>query len=153
MYTPVATNCAPCFDIVCKSLSPVLSIDVTSLRSTMHLRLSPVRWVSFQILLTSLAHNPTKRPCRIHFSSSGVPVLVIFNTSNLFRLANRLARLLTRSGAGVSSVSRTEGSYFVGASHSVPGLRLGVFRMRTSVPPHSKETSSITVFINQMPRP
>ena len=77
-------NCAPSFDMLCKSLSPFLSINVTSLRSTMHFKLSSVRWVFFQHLLSSLTHNPTNRPCRIHFSSSGVSVLVIFNTSISF---------------------------------------------------------------------
>ena len=74
-------NCAPPFDIVRKSLSPCLSINVTSLRSTTHFRFPSVRWVSFQLLLSSLTHNPTKRPCKVHFSSTGVSVLVIFNTS------------------------------------------------------------------------
>src|SRR5260370_37088726 len=81
---PVAMNCAPCFDMVRRSVSPFLSINVTSFRSTTHLRLSSARWVFFQFLLSSLTHNPTKRPCRIHFSSAGVSVLVIFNTSISF---------------------------------------------------------------------
>jgi hypothetical protein len=106
MYTPVAMNCAPCFDIVCKSLSPVLSMDVISLRSTMHFRLSSARWVFFQILLSSLTHNPTKRPCRIHFSSSGVSVLVIFNTSVSF--VDESTRSLVGYGGGLVSARTRE---------------------------------------------
>src|SRR2546428_516656 len=77
-------NCAPSFDMVRKSLSPFLSINVTSLRSTVHFLLLSVRRVFFQLLLSSPTHKPTKRPCRIHFSSVGVSVLVIFNTSTSF---------------------------------------------------------------------
>src|SRR5712671_4522584 len=84
MYIPVAMSCAPSLDMVRKSLSPFSSINVTSFRSTMHFRFLSARWVFFQHLLSSLTHNPTKRPCRIHFSSSGVSVLVIFNTSISF---------------------------------------------------------------------
>src|SRR5260370_16619708 len=86
MYIPLAMNCTPCFDMVRKSLSPFSSINVTSFRSTMHFRLSSVRWVFFQHLLSSLTHNPTKRPCRVHFSSADVSVLLIFNTSTSFFL-------------------------------------------------------------------
>src|SRR5260370_4775694 len=80
-------NCAPSFDMVRKSLSPFLSINVTSLRSTMHFRLLSVRWVFFQLLLSSLTHNPTKQPCRIHRFSVGVSLMVILNTfTSLVRL-------------------------------------------------------------------
>src|ERR1700691_5230888 len=73
-------NCAPCFDMARKSLSPFLSIDVTSFRSTTHFRLLSVRWIFFQGLLSSLTHKPTKRPCRIHRFSVGVSLTVILNT-------------------------------------------------------------------------
>ena len=142
-------NCAPSFDIVCKSLSPFLSTNVTSLRSTMHFRSSSVRWVFFQHLLSSLTHNPTNRPCRIHLSSTGVSVLVIFNTSISFVWLVSLTCSQRRTVVG----SAKSGNYFIGESHSVTAWPVGAFRMRTSVPPHSKQTSSITDFISQMPRP
>jgi hypothetical protein len=72
---------------------------------------------------------------------------------NLFRLTNRFVRLPTNGVAVVTSVCRTDGDYFVGASHSVPGCRFGAFRICTSVPPRSNETSSITDFITKIPRP
>src|SRR5260370_20766299 len=87
-------NCAPSFDMVRKSLSPFLSINVTSLRSTLHFRFLSVRWVFFQLLFSSPTHNPTKRPCRIHVSSGGVSVFVIFNTSASF--VSRIGSFATR---------------------------------------------------------
>ena len=142
-------NCTPCFDMVRSSVSPFLSINVTSLRSTTHVRLSSARWVCFQILLSSPTHRPTRRPCRIHFSSAGVSDLVIFNTSISFVWLVSLACSQRRAVVG----SAKSGNYFIGESHSVTAWPVGAFRMRTSVPPHSKETSSITDFISQMPRP
>src|ERR1700693_4696231 len=85
--------------MVRKSLSPCLSINVTSLRSTTHFRFPSVRRVSFQHFLSSLTHNPTKRPCKVHFSSIGVSVLVIFNTSiSLIWESVRLAAAVVNSG-------------------------------------------------------
>jgi hypothetical protein len=87
-------NCAPAFDMVRKSLSPFVSMNVTSFRSIMHFLWLSARWDSFQLLLSSLTHNPTKRPCRIHFSSAGVSVLEIFNKSTS-SFAKRLVRPTT----------------------------------------------------------
>src|SRR6267378_2994595 len=100
MYIPVAMSCAPSLDMVRRSLSPFSSINVTSLRSTTHFRFLSARWVFFQHLLSSLTHNPTKRPCRIHFSSTGVSVLVIFNTSISFvwRIGSFVCRQQRRRG-------------------------------------------------------
>src|SRR5258708_4069937 len=85
---PPATNCTSCLAMARSSLSPPLSMNVTSLRSSTHFRPLPVRCVFLQLVLSSRTHGPTKRPCRIHFSSAGVSVLVIFNTST--SLARRI---------------------------------------------------------------
>src|SRR6266849_6094726 len=79
-YSPLAISCAPFLDIARSSRSPLLSMDVTSSRSIMQARLSWLRCALFQVVLSSLTHGPTKRPCTIHFLSVGVSVMVIFST-------------------------------------------------------------------------
>src|SRR5713226_8056909 len=80
-YSPLAISCAPFLDIARSSRSPLLSMDVTSLRSIMQGRLSEPRCALFQAVLNSLTHGPTKRPCTIHLLSVAVSMMVIFNTS------------------------------------------------------------------------
>src|SRR5260370_12743409 len=145
-----ATNCTPCLDMARSNLSPPLSVNVTSLRSTTKFRPFSVRCVFRQLVLSSRTHGPTSRPCRIHFSSADVSVLVIFNTSTSFvwRIDSFACR---QSGAVFGSVCRTEGKYFLGASRSILGWRVAAFRIWTSVLPHSKETSSMATLISQMP--
>src|SRR5258708_4178553 len=79
-YIPAAMSCAPFLDIARSSRSPLLSMDVTSLRSIMQARLSGLLCALFQVVLSSLTHGPTKHPCTIHFLSVGVSVMVIFST-------------------------------------------------------------------------
>src|ERR1700751_3209111 len=62
-----------------RSRSPLLSIKVTSFRSTMHAPLSSVRWFTFQHVLSSSTQGPARRPCRVHLSSVIVLLKLIFN--------------------------------------------------------------------------
>src|SRR5260370_11847041 len=39
-----------------------------------------LRWVLFQLVLSSPTHGPTSRPCRIHRFSVGVSLMVILST-------------------------------------------------------------------------
>src|SRR6266478_5760704 len=64
-----------------RTASPSRSMDVTSISSTMHLRV-PTRWsASLQVDLSSAAHWPTSCPCNDHLCSSGKSVRVIFSTT------------------------------------------------------------------------
>src|SRR6266404_7905792 len=80
-YNPLAISCAPFLHMARSSRSPLLSMNVTSLRSIMQARLSSLRCALFQVVLSSLTHGPTKRPCTIHLLSVAVSVMVIFSTS------------------------------------------------------------------------
>src|SRR6266446_3880121 len=80
-YNPLAISCAPFLHMARSSRSPLLSMNVTSLRSIMQARLSWLRCAFFQVVLSSLTHGPTKRPCTIHLLSVAVSVMVIFSTS------------------------------------------------------------------------
>src|SRR6266446_7397798 len=79
-YSPLAISCAPFLHMARSSRSPLLSMNVTSLRSIMQARLSWLLCALFQVVLSSLTHGPTKHPCTIHFLSVGVSVMVIFST-------------------------------------------------------------------------
>src|ERR1700722_2297834 len=59
--------------------SPLLSMNVTSWRFTMHRRLWVVRCALFQFAFSSLTYGATRRPCRVHSSSFVVLVMVIFS--------------------------------------------------------------------------
>src|SRR6478672_7420172 len=72
-------NCAPSSRSTRSSPSPVLSINVTSFRSTMQARFLSVWWFLFQLVLSSRTQTPLRRPSRIHFSSTGVSLKLIFN--------------------------------------------------------------------------
>src|SRR6266849_6712399 len=80
-YSPLAISCAPFLHMARSSRSPFLSMNVTSLRSIMQARLSWLLCALFQVVLSSLTHGPTKRPCTIHLLSVAVSVMVIFSTS------------------------------------------------------------------------
>src|SRR2546430_15866365 len=54
-------------------------MNVTSLRSTMQTRRTSVRWLFFQHALNSCTQGSVSRPCRIHLSSAGVSLKLIFN--------------------------------------------------------------------------
>src|ERR1700741_5266069 len=79
VYIPLAVNFAPSLASKRKSRSPHLSMNVTSLRSTMQSRRTSVRWLFFQHALSSCTQGSVSRPCRAHLSSSGVSLKVIFN--------------------------------------------------------------------------
>src|SRR5713226_7576665 len=72
-------NCAPSLDSLRNSRSPLLSMNVTSLRSTIQARRASARWFFFQHVLSSCTHGWISWPCRIHLSSAGVSLNVIFN--------------------------------------------------------------------------
>src|SRR6202030_2745785 len=76
---PLAVNRAPSLAMMHKSRSPLLSMNLTSSRSTMHARPSSVRWFTFQHVPSSCTQGPARRPCRIHLSSVGVLLKLIFN--------------------------------------------------------------------------
>src|SRR5580698_1655826 len=76
---PLAVNCAPFLANRRKKRSPLLSMNVISLRSTIQARRTSVRWFFFQHALNSCTQGWTSRPCRIHLSSAGVSLKVIFN--------------------------------------------------------------------------
>src|SRR5216684_3709455 len=80
-YSPLAITCAPFLHMARSSRSPLLSMNVTSLRSIMQARLSWLLCALFQVVLSSLTHGPTKRPCTIHLLSVAVSMMVIFSTS------------------------------------------------------------------------
>src|SRR5260221_1466069 len=80
-YRPLAISCAPFLDIARSSRSPLLSMNVTSLRSITQARLSWLLCALFQAVLSSLTDGPTKRPCTIHLLSVSVSVMVILSTS------------------------------------------------------------------------
>src|ERR1700719_1672457 len=75
---PLALNCAPSLASRHKSRCPLLSMKVTSFRSTMHARPAFVRWFTFQHVLSSCTQGPARRPCRVHLSSVGVLLKLIF---------------------------------------------------------------------------
>src|SRR5580700_7846364 len=54
-------------------------MNVTSLRSTMQARRTSVRWFFCQHALNSCTQGSVSRPCRIHLSSAGVSLKLIFN--------------------------------------------------------------------------
>src|SRR6266852_6849572 len=75
--------------ISARTASPFRSTNVTSISSTMHLRVSPSCRPSLHVDLSSAAHWPTNCPCKDHLCSSGKSVIVIFSTT--------LPRLLARN--------------------------------------------------------
>jgi hypothetical protein len=77
VYIPVAIKCVPSFDMVRKSRSPLLSMNVTSLRSTVHPRPFCARCLFFQHVLSSPTHGWTKRPSRVHLCSVAISAIVI----------------------------------------------------------------------------
>src|SRR5258705_8280091 len=79
VYVPLAVNFAPSLASKRKSRSPHLSMKVTSLRSTMQSRCTSVRWLFFQHALNCCTQGSASRPCRIHLSSAGVSLKLIFN--------------------------------------------------------------------------
>src|SRR5260370_3197873 len=80
-YSHLAISCAPFLHMARSSRSPLLSMNVRSLRSIMQARLSSLRCALFQVVLSSLTHGPTKRPCTIHLLSIAISVMEIFSTS------------------------------------------------------------------------
>ena len=74
-------NCAPALDMLRNSRSPRLSMNVTSLRSTTHVRPWRLRIRLLQFVLSSPIQGPTRQPWRIHRISVGLSLVVILNTS------------------------------------------------------------------------
>ena len=63
--------------MVRRSRSPLLSMNVTSLRSTVHPRPFCARCLFFQHVLSSPTHGWTKRPSRVHLCSVAISAIVI----------------------------------------------------------------------------
>src|SRR6266852_5054953 len=97
-YSPLAISCAPFLHMARSSRSPLLSMNVTSLRSIMQARLSSLLCALFQAVLNSLTHGPTKRPCTIHLLSVAVSMMVI-----LSMLIRRLVAHSTEIRSGATS--------------------------------------------------
>ena len=93
-------NCAPSLDIVRKSFAAPLSMNVTSLSSTMHARPLRVRATLLQIDLSSLTQGPNRRPCKTHRISVGVSVMVIFSTFPSLASASDATACFYRKQAG-----------------------------------------------------
>src|SRR6266404_5861451 len=108
LYMPSAVSSAPSLEIARSNLSPFLSMNVTSFRSTTQFFWLSVACFSFQNFLSSLTHGPASSPCRIQRLSVCVSVTVIFNTfgplclpltnSNAGRSAPALATQLKQGG-------------------------------------------------------
>jgi hypothetical protein len=75
-----------------KNRSPLLSMNVTPLRSTVHVRPFCERCLFFQQVFSSPTHGCTKRPSRVHLCSVAVSTIVIRNI--------RVARFLCPNGGG-----------------------------------------------------
>src|SRR5579862_9856705 len=73
-------SCTPFLDKARSSLSPLLSMNITSFRSTVHLWLVGVL-CCLQHDRNSRTHGPTNLPCRIQRVSVSVSVMVIFSTA------------------------------------------------------------------------
>src|SRR5216684_5544709 len=67
--------------ISARTASPFRSMEVTSISSTMHFRVSPAWRASLQVDWSSAAHWPTNWPCKDHLCSSDTSVIVIFSTT------------------------------------------------------------------------
>src|ERR1700751_915633 len=65
--------------MVRKNRSPLLSMNVPPLRSTVHVRPFSARCLFFQHVLSSPTHGCTKRPSRVHLCSVAVSAIVIRN--------------------------------------------------------------------------
>jgi hypothetical protein len=76
----LAMNCAPSVAMVRKSSSAPLSMNVTSLRSTTHVRPLRVRVEVLQMALSSLTQGPNTRPCSTHRVSAAVSAIEILST-------------------------------------------------------------------------
>jgi hypothetical protein len=63
-----------------KRFSPLVSMNVTSLRSTRQARPLRVRLAVLQFALSSPTQGPNRRPCRTQRISIGLSVMVIFST-------------------------------------------------------------------------
>jgi hypothetical protein len=138
----------PSFDMVRKSRSPLLSMHVIRLRSTVHVRPFCGRCLFFQFALSSPTHGCTKRPSRVHLCSVAVSAIVIRSI--------RVARFLRPAAVVPSSAERFD-QLISSASPTRNIQELDVVRNRlriwTSDPPRSKCTSSIYAFIRSIPRP
>src|SRR5882724_7561693 len=123
MYIPVAMSSAPFLDIARSSRSPLLSMDVTSLRSIMQARLSWLLCALFQVVLSSLTHGPTNCPCTIHLLSVAVSMMVIFSTSASQACQNEPSRSAPRQPQPVAYGLKQSKSFAV-AQDAVPPVPL-----------------------------
>src|SRR5208337_555061 len=69
----------PSATISSSTLSPLSSTQITSSRSTVHFRPARVLFVLSHFSFRSTAHWPQSRPCKTHFSSNGVSVIMVLN--------------------------------------------------------------------------
>lgn len=119
VYIPLAVNCAPRLASMRNSRSPHLSMNVTSFRSTTQARATSLRWFLFQYALNSCTQGSVSRPCRIHLSSAGVSLKLIF--SMLCALKKRF-RLWTRAHNRSSAIAGSEHVMLEGRADDCPKL-------------------------------
>src|ERR1700752_475693 len=100
-------HCALSFTMVCRSRWPLLSMNLISLRSMMQVRSLPLRWFFFQRALSTPTQGAVRRPCRVHLSSDGVSLKLIFNMlfsfkSSVLLLKYDCARMAQTDGPQVT---------------------------------------------------
>jgi len=117
-------NCAPSLDIARKSLAAPLSMNVTSLSSTMHARPLRVRATLLQIDLSSLTQGPNRRPCKTHRTSVGVSVMVIFSTFPSLASASDATACYYRKQAGQRAASSWPTTLFLSSISNSSDSRL-----------------------------
>jgi hypothetical protein len=79
VYRPVATNFVPSSIIIERTSSPLLSITVISLRSTMRFPADGPLAADIQLETNSSIHSFVNRPWRIHLCSEALSLTVILN--------------------------------------------------------------------------
>jgi hypothetical protein len=129
-------SCAPSLDMARNSRSPRLSMNVTSLMSTTHVRPLRFRTYLFQRVLSSPIQGPTRRPCRIHHISVGFSLEVIFNTSAFDHLeAHAITFQNQKRRAHVGIRVRTPPASVRPCGRSTHQLQPSAFH-RSDQPPH-----------------
>src|SRR5580692_5876287 len=120
-----------------RSRSPLLSMNVTPLRSTEHPRPFCARCLFFQHVLSSPTHGWTKRPSRVHLCSVAVSAIVI-RSMRVARFLRPVAGVLSstdRFDHPISSVLFTKGEWFANARAAI-----GTLLVRSGFASHASRT-------------
>src|SRR3984957_3504529 len=96
--------------------SPLLSINVTSSRFTMHLPLAAMRRVLFQFAFSSVTHGATRRPCSVHLSRFAVLVIVILNIPTCSHIDGHCKR----EARGLERRSKHESVQLIESTNDLP---------------------------------